>query len=224
MVWWERLWNRSIFDLNCRRKTTKVAQGIWLHLFRQEELHHYKGAILLPSSGLIQQMTKWWYFTYFSQKIVFHISCKLPTKETICMKLQSLFSGKNLQRQFAWNVKTYFGNKEKYFRMLSAEFFSWPSIHVSVNSENPNQFVCECNVIWFLACLSSGLMALSTTFQSFCDISQKVQREKKNGIDKKRASKYLYSKNHPAKSQWWWGTLWRFQHWWGSITLSPTLI
>ena len=35
------------------------------------------------------------YFSYFSQKIGFDISCKLSPEETICMKHQSLFSGKN---------------------------------------------------------------------------------------------------------------------------------
>ena len=32
---------------------------------------------------------------YFSQKKGFHISCKLSPMETICMKCQNLFSGKN---------------------------------------------------------------------------------------------------------------------------------
>ena len=35
------------------------------------------------------------YFSYFSQKTGFDISCKLSLKETICMKCQILFSGKN---------------------------------------------------------------------------------------------------------------------------------
>ena len=35
------------------------------------------------------------YFPYFSRKIGFDFSCKLSPKETICMKCQSLFSGKN---------------------------------------------------------------------------------------------------------------------------------
>ena len=34
-------------------------------------------------------------FSYFSQKIGFDISCKLSPEETICMKWQSQFSGKN---------------------------------------------------------------------------------------------------------------------------------
>ena len=33
--------------------------------------------------------------SYFSQKIDFGISCKLSPQETICLKCQSLFSGKN---------------------------------------------------------------------------------------------------------------------------------
>ena len=40
-------------------------------------------------------MTNWWYFSYFSQKTAFDISCKLSPMETICMKCQILFSGKN---------------------------------------------------------------------------------------------------------------------------------
>ena len=35
------------------------------------------------------------YFSYFSQKTGFDISCKLSPLETICMKCQILFSGKN---------------------------------------------------------------------------------------------------------------------------------
>ena len=42
-----------------------------------------------------QQTTNWWYFSYFSMKTGFYISCKLSSKETICMKWQILFSGKN---------------------------------------------------------------------------------------------------------------------------------
>ena len=35
------------------------------------------------------------YFSYFSQKTGFDISCKLSPIKTICMKCQILFSGKN---------------------------------------------------------------------------------------------------------------------------------
>ena len=45
--------------------------------------------------AMIQQTTNWWYFSYFSQKTEFDISCKLSPLETICMKCQILFSGKN---------------------------------------------------------------------------------------------------------------------------------
>ena len=51
-------------------------------------------------------MTKWWKFSYVSQKIGFDMSCKLFPGETICMTCQSLFSGKN---------------KKKYFEVSSAE-------------------------------------------------------------------------------------------------------
>ena len=40
-------------------------------------------------------MTNWWYFSYFSQKTAFDISRILSPMETICMKCQILFSGKN---------------------------------------------------------------------------------------------------------------------------------
>ena len=36
------------------------------------------------------------YFSYFSQKTDFDISCKLSPVETICMKCQILFSGKTI--------------------------------------------------------------------------------------------------------------------------------
>ena len=42
-----------------------------------------------------QQTANCWYFSYFSQKTGFDISCKLSPEETICMKYQILFSGKN---------------------------------------------------------------------------------------------------------------------------------
>ena len=49
------------------------------------------------------------YFSYFFQKIGFDSSCKLSPGETICIKFQSLFSGKM---------------RKKYFKVLSVEFFS----------------------------------------------------------------------------------------------------
>ena len=36
-----------------------------------------------------------YFFSYFSWKTGFDVSCKLSPKETICMKCQNLFSGKN---------------------------------------------------------------------------------------------------------------------------------
>ena len=38
------------------------------------------------------EKTNWWYISYFSQTTGFDISCKL---ETICIKCQNLFSGKD---------------------------------------------------------------------------------------------------------------------------------
>ena len=38
------------------------------------------------------------YFFYFSQKTGYDISCKLSPKETICMKCQILFFGKNKKK------------------------------------------------------------------------------------------------------------------------------
>ena len=52
--------------------------------------------LTLPLSRLIQWLTNWWYlFSSFSKKIGLDISCKLSPWETVCMKCQSLFSGKN---------------------------------------------------------------------------------------------------------------------------------
>ena len=48
------------------------------------------------------------YVSYFFEKKGFDISCKLSTEKTICMKCQSLFSGKN---------------KKRYFKMLPVDFF-----------------------------------------------------------------------------------------------------
>ena len=53
-------------------------------------------------ASLIQQTTNWWYFSYFSQKKVFDILCKLSQLETICMKCQILIS-RNIRKIF-WYV------------------------------------------------------------------------------------------------------------------------
>ena len=47
-------------------------------------------------------------FPYFSQKIDFDISCKLPPKKTICMKIyQSLFSWEMVAENFTQHAKHY---------------------------------------------------------------------------------------------------------------------
>ena len=43
------------------------------------------------------------YFSYFTQKTGFGISCKLSPLETICMKCQILFPGKNKKNVAAEN-------------------------------------------------------------------------------------------------------------------------
>ena len=50
------------------------------------------------------------YFSYFAQKTGFDISYKLSPLETVCIKCQILFSGKN--------------KKKKNFKMLLAEIFT----------------------------------------------------------------------------------------------------
>ena len=62
----------------------------------------------------------------FSKKIGFIVPCILSPTDTICMKWQSLYSGKIIKRifqnvvrrQFAWNDKAYFlgKNKKTYFK------------------------------------------------------------------------------------------------------------
>ena len=70
------------------------------------------GQRTLLFSGLIHQTTNWIkFFPYFSQITGFDISCKLSPLETICIKYQNLFSGKNKK-------------KKKYFNVLSAENFT----------------------------------------------------------------------------------------------------
>ena len=49
---------------------------------------------------------------HFSENIDFDITCKLSPKETTCMKCQSLFSGRNMEKN--------------YFKMSSAEVFIYP--------------------------------------------------------------------------------------------------
>ena len=45
----------------------------------------------LPLSGLIQQMTNWWYFSYFSQKTGFDISCKLSPLSGHIQQMTNIF-------------------------------------------------------------------------------------------------------------------------------------
>ena len=47
-------------------------------------------------------------FSYFPHNIGFDISCKLSPKETICMKCQSLFSGK-IRKIFICPAELYHG-------------------------------------------------------------------------------------------------------------------
>ena len=68
----------------------------------------YYCCLTFPLSGLIQQTTNVWYFSYFSKKTRFDILCKLSHLETFCMKCQNYFLGKI---------------KKKYFKMSSVEIF-----------------------------------------------------------------------------------------------------
>ena len=76
------------------------------HIFcRQEvafflvlETYKYTNGWVLTLSTLGKIFSRWHFeifFSYFSQKTGFDISCKLCRMETICMKCQILFSGKN---------------------------------------------------------------------------------------------------------------------------------
>ena len=50
------------------------------------------------SLGRISTQHDIFLFSFFSQKIGFDISCKLPPLETICIKCQSLLSEKNKKK------------------------------------------------------------------------------------------------------------------------------
>ena len=53
----------------------------------------------LPLSGQIQQKKiNDIFFLYFSQKILFDITCRLSSMETICMKVKPIFWGKCFKR------------------------------------------------------------------------------------------------------------------------------
>ena len=54
-----------------------------------------KEYLTLSTLGKIFSRQHLKYFSYFSQKTGYDISCKLSSKETICMKCQILFSGEN---------------------------------------------------------------------------------------------------------------------------------
>ena len=67
------------------------------------------------SKNFSRQLFQIFFFICFSQKIGFGISCKLFPHDTICMKCQSLFSGKNIIK--------------KSFKMSSAEIFTQQAKH-----------------------------------------------------------------------------------------------
>ena len=50
------------------------------------------GILTLSTLG---KVTNWWYFFVFFSETGVDISCKLSPIETVCMKFQILFSGKN---------------------------------------------------------------------------------------------------------------------------------
>ena len=59
--------------------------------------------LFAPMLG-IQQTTNWWYFSYFSQKIVFDNACNLSPFVIICMNCQNLFSGKKKKKKKKENI------------------------------------------------------------------------------------------------------------------------
>ena len=54
------------------------------------------------------------FFSYFSQKTGFDLSCKLSSKETICMKCQILFSAKIIKHRIICRLLNYF---RKWYRL-----------------------------------------------------------------------------------------------------------
>ena len=58
------------------------------------------GDNLHEMSNLFSGNVFFFFFLFFPRKQVFDISCKLSPLETICMKCQNLFSGKNKKKHF----------------------------------------------------------------------------------------------------------------------------
>ena len=69
------------------------------HFFQYKKKVH--GHTLFKPLPLSRQnlQTRHQYFSYFSQKTEFDMSCKLSPVETICMKCQILFSGKKKKKE-----------------------------------------------------------------------------------------------------------------------------
>ena len=80
-----------INTVHCTTRATKnaiiISWSVWSYAWYSFNL--------LPLPGLAQQKTNRWYFSYFCQEIGIGISWKLSPLETICMKCQILFPGKN---------------------------------------------------------------------------------------------------------------------------------
>ena len=62
------------------------------------------GRLLKSTSMLGKNFSILKYFSYFSQKIGFDISCKLSSKETVCMKFQSLITGETITKKIFYTI------------------------------------------------------------------------------------------------------------------------
>ena len=102
-VWAEFTWHsidsqrcglrRLIKPLRCTGWSESLVEAhIWRYILSLG--HSYM--LTLSTLAKFSASDKLKYFSYSSQKTGFDISCKLSPMETICMKYQSLFSGKNI--------------------------------------------------------------------------------------------------------------------------------
>ena len=108
-------------------------------------------------------------FFYFSQIIVFDISCKLSLQETICMKYQSLFSVENKKTISKCHLLQFFPSMLSFKHChLHSQYWYYPKYWNILTIKAPRKpasenVVCLCRLLHLLANFSNILFAYRQT-------------------------------------------------------------